>query len=160
MNNQGQIIVEALIAITVAVVGLLGVFSFLSQSLGLNRTVADRYIATYLAAEGIELVKNLADGSLNWGDLIVTACAEEYEVSYADLALSCFTGNLLKLDPATGNYGYILGEDTRFKRRIIITEPQSGTEIKVVSEVTWPARGSGEFKIDLEDRFFNLQTSP
>lgn len=156
MNNKGQIMVEALIAITIAVVGLLGIFAFLSRSLSLNRVVADRYVATYLAAEGIELAKNLADASPNWGDFINTACAGEYEISHQDLTLSCFTGKLLKLDPDTGIYGYDLGDDTRFKRRIIVTEPQPGIEFQAVSEVTWTGRGGGELKIDLEDRFFNF----
>jgi four helix bundle protein len=157
LNPQGgQIMVEALIAITIAVVGLLGIFAFLSQSLGLNRNVANRYVATYLAAEGIELVKNIADGS-SWGGFINTACAEEYEISYEESSLSCFTDKFLKFDPSTGVYGYRLGENTKFKRKIVITEPQPGVEVQVVSEVTWEDRGGVKMKIDLEDHFFNLK---
>ncbi|MBI2506531.1 MAG: hypothetical protein HYW00_00070, partial [Candidatus Colwellbacteria bacterium] len=44
-----------MIAMSVMSVGLLSVFAVLSQSLGLNRVVAEQYIASNLAAEGIEV---------------------------------------------------------------------------------------------------------
>ena len=62
-KNKGYILIEAIIAITIAVVGLLGIFSLLSRSLSLNRVVADRFVASYLVAESIEIVKNLVDNN-------------------------------------------------------------------------------------------------
>ncbi|MEK7182766.1 MAG: prepilin-type N-terminal cleavage/methylation domain-containing protein, partial [Patescibacteria group bacterium] len=60
-HETGQTLVELMIAMSVMSVGLLGVFAVLSQSLGLNRVVANQYVAANLAAEGIEVVKNIAD---------------------------------------------------------------------------------------------------
>ena len=62
-SNRGQSLVEMLVAISIIVVSLLGILALINRSLGLNRVVADQYIATYLAAEGIELVKNYFDHS-------------------------------------------------------------------------------------------------
>ena len=53
--------VEAMVAMSVIVIGLLGVFALSSNSISLNRVAADRYIAVNLANEGIELVKNLIE---------------------------------------------------------------------------------------------------
>src|SRR3989338_4130432 len=58
---RGQLLIESMIAITIVVVGILAVFTLLSESQSLNRVVADRYIGTYLASEGLELIKNLID---------------------------------------------------------------------------------------------------
>ena len=61
--TKGYVLVESVVAMTIVVVGLLGIFSLLSQSLSLNRVVGDRYVGTYLAAEGIEVVKNIIDNN-------------------------------------------------------------------------------------------------
>lgn len=60
-NQKGQSIVEMLVATSAVVVALLGILSLINRSLGLNRVNADSYTATYLAEEGIELVKNFFD---------------------------------------------------------------------------------------------------
>ena len=59
--SDGQVLVELMVAISVMVIGLLGIFTLLSQSLGLNRVAADQYIAANLAAEGVEVAKNILD---------------------------------------------------------------------------------------------------
>ena len=55
--------VEMLVAISIISVSLLGILALVSRSLGLNRVTTEQYIATYLAAEGIELTKNFFDHS-------------------------------------------------------------------------------------------------
>src|SRR3989344_6064232 len=60
-HEQGQILVELMVAISVMVIGLLGIFTLLSESLGLNRVAADQYIAANLAAEGVEGAKNILE---------------------------------------------------------------------------------------------------
>src|SRR5688572_13216996 len=61
MRRDGQTIVEAMVAVSLLVVGFLGMITLINRSIGLNRVVSDNYTATYLAAEGIEVVKNLLD---------------------------------------------------------------------------------------------------
>jgi len=60
-RNSGQSLVEMLVAISVIVIALLGILVLVNRSLGINRVASEHYTATYLAAEGIELVKNLID---------------------------------------------------------------------------------------------------
>ncbi|MBI5732489.1 hypothetical protein HY967_00830 [Candidatus Jorgensenbacteria bacterium] len=53
--------VEAIVAIMIAIVGLFGIIQLLTRSLALTREKSDEFTAIYLAAEGIEIVKNLID---------------------------------------------------------------------------------------------------
>lgn len=155
-NKNGQVIVEALIAAGIIVVGLLAVFSLASRSLSLNRVVADQYVGVNLAAEGVELVKNLLDKNViqhlpfNQG-----VSAGNYEMDYADTTLEIiYRDRPLLFDSATGLYGYSSGKDTLFRRKITIEKPIAD-EIKVISSVSWTTRGGGQFNVNLEDHFFN-----
>ncbi len=67
-GRGGQTIIEAILAISVLTFGLLSVLSLLNRSLSLNRVIADNYRATYLAAEGIEIARNLVDYNVNFGE--------------------------------------------------------------------------------------------
>lgn len=153
--NRGQMMVEAMIAITIAVVGLLGIFSLLSRSLSLNKVVSDQVVAANLASEGIELVKNLVDSNViqrNPWNLGINSGI--YEIDFIDSSLSSNQNRYLNFDSATGEYSYGAGQATRFQRKITIEQP-TADEIKTNSAVKWETRGGGNFEINLEDHFFN-----
>ena len=60
-SRRGQTLVEALVALSILTVGFVGIVTLLTKSFQLNRTVANDTQSTYLAAEGIELTKNMID---------------------------------------------------------------------------------------------------
>ena len=151
--------VESIVALSVATVGILGVLGLLSRSLGINKDVGQKFIATYLAAEGIEVVKSLIDKDLVDGNSFnATVSGGDYEVNFDDTVLASYSDRFLNFDSATGIYGYGSGSATPFRRKITITEIDlngGGTdEIKVNSSVTWAVRGGTE-TVNLEDHFFN-----
>lgn len=152
MNKKGSILIESVVAINVILVGLLGVFNLLSSSLALNRDVGQKFVATYLAAEGIEVVKNLIDTnyaeSRPWNEGLSDGT---YSVSYDSDSLVFNSEENLRLE--NGIYGYESGEETLFRRDINI-ELISSDEIKVVSVITWQTK-KGSRSVDLEDYFFN-----
>ena len=83
-GKEGSLLIESIVSINIALIGLLGVLGLLSSSLSLNRDMGQKIIATYLAAEGIEVVKNLidlnyVDGNVAWNERINTG---SYELSY------------------------------------------------------------------------------
>lgn len=153
---KGYVLVEAVVAVTIIVVGLLGMFSLLSQSLALNRVVTERYVAAHLAVEGIEIVKNIIDNNVingrAWNDGLSSG---EYEADYNDLSLKPYSGRSLLFDKDNGFYNYQSGETTRYKRLIKVQQLGNGEELKVNSIVNWVSRGNAQFKVDLESRFFN-----
>jgi hypothetical protein len=156
-KSEGQLLVEAMVAIGLVVIGLLGVFALLSQSLGLRRVVSERYIATYLAAEGVELVKNIIDTNyiqgIVWNQGIDSG---DYLIDYdGGLQPTIAPASPLLYNESTGIYSYNSGNPTRFKRLINITLSSDGENITVNSIVDWQTRGGGEFSVNLEDHFYN-----
>mgnify|MGYP001599451310 CR=1 FL=1 len=154
--SAGQVLMESLIAITIATVGLLGMFALLSRSLSLTRVVADRYVATYLAAEGIEVVKNLIDTNViqknPWN---LNLASGTYEVDYQS-GLQSYAARRLNYNEATGYYDYGSGLPTNFLRRVDV-ERLGRDEIRVNSVVSWISRGGADFEVNLEDHFLNWQ---
>lgn len=152
--KKGQLLIESGIAISILVIGLLGIFGLLSRSLSLNNVVSSRYIASNLASEGIEVVKNLIDTNIiqfrPWNQDISTG---SYEVNFASQALEPNQNRFLLFDSSDNAYNYQNGQPTFFKRTIEIGNIGSD-EIKVNSKVNWQIRG-GSYSVNVEDHFFN-----
>ncbi len=195
---RGQSMVEMLVAISIVVVSLLGILALVNRALGVNRLVSEQYTGTYLAAEGIEIVKNLFDHSFliattnsqNFYGWTNNSCTTSdcivpgiYEVDYNTDALTPLTCSLLGgLEPTeqalrrffispscnlqklkidnSGLYSYNGSTDTKFRRVIVIDDPQEYNSIpqgyrldyRVTSAVTWESRG-GKFMVRLQDYF-------
>jgi len=160
--------IEAMVALSVAVVGILGVFTLTSRSLSINRVDADRYVAVNLANEGIELVKNLLDKNIMddlqpWNFLSGYSGNGDYEMDYNDPGLTRLFGdarNLFFSKDGSGYYRYQQPEypndvQTAFKRVIRIESP-TANHIKVVSKLSWTSRG-GSYDFSVEDHFYDLK---
>ena len=154
-TQSGQSLIEAMVAMSIIFFGILGVYGLAARAVSLNRVVADRYIAIYLASEGIELVKNMVDANIlerrPWNDGLFSGA---YEVEYRDQDLRLSQGRKFLFDENNGTYNYISGKDTNFQRTIKIEVLGNGNELKVTSLVNWLSRG-GDYSVDLEDHFFN-----
>lgn len=170
-KKNGYVLIEAMVAMGVLTASVLGIFALMSQSIKLTRTIDDQYVGTYLAAEGIEITKNLLDvnfpplgaGAWNAGGFASDGCYE-VDVNTADLlaaaSVACPTGGvtLLKLDNATPLYSYGAGVASVFSRTVHITpliDPGDGVTqegVRVISTVKW---AGGESSVALEDKFYN-----
>ena len=104
-SEKGQLLVEAMIAISILIIGVFGIFSLLNQSLGLNTIVTSQYIASNLAMEGVEVIKNLIDNNVlqgkAWNEGLNNG---DYRVDYSTISLepSLNPDDKLKFDSATG----------------------------------------------------------
>jgi hypothetical protein len=154
ISKKGQVLVETIIALSVLTIGFLSLIGLLSNAIGLNRTVSENYIATYLAAEGIEIVRNIIDTNrligLPWNQGITNG---NYEIEYSSTALLLNQNRFLKFDSQNNTYGYQNGVDTPFKRTIAIEN--STDRIKITSIVTWTGRGGSLNEVRLEDYVYN-----
>ena len=175
-NREGYLTIELMVALGILVVGLLGIVRLSSESIGLSRVLSGQLIANYLAAEGIEVVKNNIDagvlGGRQWG-YFQGPRVRCYELQYntttmpppflcaGDYANTAF-GTINRLSPLflnedTGRYQYGGGRTTPFRRVIRITRnptEQDQNEIRVDSVVFHDVRGT-RFHVHLENRFFN-----
>jgi len=166
--SKGFTLVEVMVAILIILVGLLGVFSATQRIISYITLSNSKLTASYLAQEGLELVRNIRDN--NWLSLpaspwdagldntlvdcsptspVPTGC----EIDYDDLVLAEIvgTGNFLNIESASGFYGYnAIGNPTKFKRKITIepeedaTLPSDGNYdiLKVTVEIKWNERGA------------------
>lgn len=149
LRSSGFTIVELMIAITLMSTGVIAIYALIPHGIKMSVVNTDKYLATQLAREGIEIVRNIRD--TNWiednssstvWDEGLTGCATGCEVDYTtptiqDPILTAYgAGRYLKVD-GNGLYNYTAGTDTKFKRKITIT-PISGT-LQVIVTVSWSA---------------------
>lgn len=160
-RRSGQSVIEMIIALAMLTFSFMGIAALLSQAFFLNRTATQQTIGSYLAAEGIELTKNIIDndvyGNEEWG----TCCrVGNYIVDYTDTSLQAAPsggpGNSqpLKFDPQSETYQYETGNATDFQRIIKITV-SNAQEIDVESIVTWDNTLPNPQTIILEDHFYD-----
>ncbi len=160
MNNRGQLLVEAIVAISIIIIGTMGVLGFLYRSLSLNRVISDEFTGTYLAAEGIEIAKNILDSNRNRGLEWNSGFASgAYEADYQSLSLEVNQNRNIRFDSSAGLYDYENGTPISFTRTIVVAtpNPSDANELQVNSIVKWKTRGGGNFEVNLEDHFFNWQ---
>lgn len=154
-DKSGQALIEALVAIGFMIVGFLAIFSLLSRSLSLNRSSAESYTAAYLAAEGIEVARNIVDANgiqkKAWSDGFSSG---DYEIQYDSTSFTSNQNRFIFYNPSTNLYSYGGQIQTPFKRLIRI-RMISAAEIRVNSIVSWTSLGGGSPQINVEDHFMN-----
>ncbi len=154
-GRKGQVLIESLIALTFLTVAFFSAFSLLGKSLSTNRASAQSYTATYLAAEGIEVARNIIDGNgiqgIAWNNGFANG---NYEVRYDSTSFLPPSGAHLSYDPSAHLYSYSGLIQTPFTRTLNI-ELVGSDEIKIHSVVSWVGLGGGIFNINLEDHFMN-----
>ena len=132
-NNKGFTLLEAILAVFVTAVGVLGAYGLTQQILAYSSLSNSNFTAAYLAKEGIEIVRNIRDS--NWVNdrtwnfgLDVDG---DYQVNYDGQSLSPYTD---------GSLSFISGSQTKYKRKITIETLADGS-LRVSSEVFWSEKG-------------------
>jgi len=165
ISPKGFTLLEVILAITVLTIAMGGSFALISQTIASVSTIQSKLTASYLAQEGIELVKNIRDNNwlkfqpwdqgLEGGD-----CWEgDYQTGaypgYSSLTSCPFPyqyDNLRFLgidENGFCGYSYFPGNETIFKRKITISDkedlddPPDGEidRLKVSVEVIWKEKG-------------------
>jgi len=166
-KNKGQFLIEMMVSVSLIVIGMLGVFAVLSQSLALNRIAANQYTAAHLASEGIELTKNILDKNIiipgtpwNLGFDNKTYRVQFNSANLIRVPVDQERQPYLRFNTGVSRYGYNPAwNQTGFKREIVVENVDS-TEIKVTSRVYWEDRGGIDYEVVVEDRFRNWRVIP
>ncbi len=148
--NKSFTLIEIIVAIFLITVGAGAALNVIQMTIGFTSVTSDQLTASYLAQEGIEVVRNIRDGNwleqrtnaaIFWDDGI--SVAEDYKLDYQSDSfpdVSCSTGaeGFLKFDGSF--YNCSTGEESKFKRKITIEKPQPD-KMTVLVEVFWSERG-------------------
>jgi prepilin-type N-terminal cleavage/methylation domain-containing protein len=153
-TNKGFTLIEVLVAIAIFSVGTAVSVNVISYSLGLSAKIKDRTIATHLAQEGVEIVKNIRD--LNWldGKAFDLGLGDgwgciEYNSNAVDYNCALNAGSdLLSFDGT--HYIHGAGVTTNFSRKITISTV-SLVEKKIISDVSCGVNCS----VTLENHLFD-----
>ncbi len=159
--------VEAMIAISLLLVGFLGTITLINRSVGLTRVVADSYVGTYLAAEGIEVVKSMIDANYladrpffdGFAGCTTSGCnwELEYKSTWETDPPVVTTNRKLWYNPRQGTYSYgPIGTPSPFTRTVTVQlVGPTARQLNVTSRVEWVTRGGGLTAVVLEDRFYD-----
>lgn len=152
--NCGFTLIESMVAVTILVVGVLSVFSFLTFNISQSVNMKNKIIALNLAQEGIEIVRNIRDNCwisnqpILWANCLTSGV---YNVNYNSTILMDLPDEL-EFDGV--NYFHSVNPNTPFLRIITISDnPDSDLttpDIKAESKVSWQ-----EKNIIIEERFYN-----
>lgn len=169
-TEKGFTVIEVLAAMFFIIVGAGGALALIVQTTSVSEIAVSRLTASYLAQEGIEVVRNMRDtnfigihkgrggdwkgGRGNSGRLL--GCEQGCEVDYNDITPSPNQNRFLMI--SDGLYQYDTGEPTPFVRKITITSPASN-QLDVVSEITWSERGRTH-TMTASTKFFDWLTQP
>ncbi len=152
-NDAAFTLLEVIVAIFILAVGVGGAFSLISQTLSVASLIELKLTGSYLAQEGIEIVKNLRDKAwleqgpppgIPWTEYLSIAPGTSWEVDYLTQDLEergyIDPGSFLNID-ANNFYSYQVSDNpTKFIRRIEIKSVEPD-RIGILIEVKWKERG-------------------
>ena len=146
MNNKGFTIIEMMAALLMVSLGVMGVFSLVIQSVSYINNSASRLTATYLAQEGIEIVRNIRDSNIlrinsgeggEWDDNLSFG-SDYYNFDYRSQSIPDNThcSGLNYLSVNNDFYTCSSNVGAKFQRKVRINQ-LSSDKIEVVVVVSW-----------------------
>jgi len=131
--NQGFTIVETLVAITILMISIAGPLTIAQKSLTAATQAKDQVIASYLAQDLMEYIKNARDNSSSFSG------TNSFVSNFCTSIVSSCTSQRLYPDPTTGVYTTGSGvTPSKFSRQATITvSPTNTDEASVKVTVTW-----------------------
>lgn len=164
-TNKGFSIIETVVALSIITIGILGILSLFTQTVSNSELGVNQEIATNLAQEGVEIIRNQRDSNWitekeEWDDGISET--GYYQVNFKDnntweikkLGIdSTFQPFYLKNDEIYTHDA--TGKITIFSRQIAINNYEKDI-LKITSTVQWTERGKTQ-SIILKDNLYNWQ---
>ncbi|MEK9129808.1 MAG: prepilin-type N-terminal cleavage/methylation domain-containing protein [Patescibacteria group bacterium] len=164
-TNKGFSIIETVVALSIITIGILGILSLFTQTVSNSELGVNQEIATNLAQEGVEIIRNQRDSNWitekeEWDDGISEI--GYYQVNFKDnntweikkLGIdSTFQPFYLKNDEIYTHDA--TGKITIFSRQIAIKNDEKDI-LKITSTVQWTERGKTQ-SIILKDNLYNWQ---
>ena len=159
INDKGFTLIEVITAIFLITVGVVGAFSVVQKVAGFISVSSLQLTAVYLAQEGIEITRNIRDtnclNDLSWDQGITCVPLPcDCEAAYTNTQLDSSFDRFLKFN--NGFYGYSGTTETRFKRKITISDcsPPNTNCLNVSVLVEWEERGKSH-ELSVQEELYN-----
>ncbi len=178
-KNRGFTLVETLIAIAIFTTSIIAIMSVLANGISNTTYAKNKMIASYLAQEGIEYIRNMRDSYVLYGSDPTTGWTDFTDQLYS---FKCFTpdfpygcgadvdsliknklfacnsdgsNNPCNLYVNDGDYNSsTVGTDSGFVRKIQVEAIDMTKEIKVNSTVSWK-QGDNTNTVTFSENLFN-----
>ena len=155
-SSKGFTLLEMIFTIFILTVGIVGIYGAITRMISQSADVSDRLIASYLAQEGIEITRNLRDGNwlegVDWDtgiDDAVIDCSAGCEADFNETSEMIAYADRFLYFNANGFYSYTGADQTKYKRKIIVTN-LTATSVSVKVEVYWDDK-----TLSVEERLHN-----
>jgi len=168
---SGFTFLETIVAVGILTIALASPLMLASSSIRAAGAAKDKFIASFLASEAIEYIKNVRDNNAlegksgdEWldpllshgqnsclpaeGGCVVDVTKTGVGAAVASCGSSCPP---IKYDTADGLYQYQSGVDTKFTRIAEIEELTPNQEAKIIVTVSWDGGNS----LVIQDNIFN-----
>jgi len=155
-TNLGFTLIEILVTIFIFAIAFTATSFILTTNLRSANAIHNNFVASGLAQEGMEIVRNLRDKDWFFGLAFGTTIPDgSYLVQWDSNALIPIGSNPNLNKGALGGYSYDPGTPSIFKRSIDISTVISGVEKKIVVNMTWIERGGTVKSLSAEEHLFN-----
>ena len=154
--------IESIVAISVGITALLSAFSLVTNSLHYNSEADRKLVGAHLAAEGVEIVRNMVDSNFAQGAPWTNGFSTSpytFQVSYdSAVPITVQAGNPLYYLGGTYSYNNALSPlavPSGFIRDITTTLHTDGAGKVYAISVSSTVRMAGMDPIVIEDHFYN-----
>lgn len=141
-QKNGFSVLEVMVAVLIIAMGMVGVLSLVLQNIQVQHINKNNLIASQLAQEGLELVRNIRDDNwLDGNDYDLGIIGDgDYAIDYS-IGVSDVDGinNAALNINASGFYTHGAGDATPFYR-LITVDDSSAEHLKVECKVRWSER--------------------
>lgn len=163
IKNSGFTLIETLVAVTILTLGIVGPLELAYRSISYTKLSQNQIVASYLAQEGVELVRHIRDtnkinGEPNWlknlDKCIGSKCYIDAQSASLEPDVCGGSCPYIKYSDALG-YNYSSPDPTIFIRNITIDNLVGGTEARINVSVVWNEK-IGQKRTDLEETIYNI----
>lgn len=139
-NNRAFTLVETLVALSIFTVSILGLMSVLASGISNTNYAKQKMVATYLAQEGIEYVRNMRD------TYVLYPGGGDWESFRGAISPPSHINPTFLITPPALS-------DTNFTRQIQVWTV-SDDEVRIYSVVSW-TQGSGNYQVTFAENLFD-----
>lgn len=159
-QNNGFTIVETLVAIAILMIAIAGPLTIAQKGLMASIYARDQSVATFLAQDAMEFIKNYRDNNIRGGLDWLEGIDDCLTLNYCTVDTTDGTVNpappILSLYRTSNGFRTTGDARSQFSRKFSVEQLQDGVEARVTVIVSWTT-GTIQNVVTVEDYIFNVQ---